>query len=201
MRNGGRMRADRPRIRLPGLLEKQGLLPKHCIGNGRSRWFPVKREADETGDTASYLRLGFAARNLAREIPDRNSHRTSSLVKFHLSTATGNVVTGLGPGWIRVGAAEHRENVVLMPNAIATGWAPSGFDGLVDDDFARLLDSKPEVVLFGSGSAIRFPHPRLTRALTDAGVGLEVMDTPAACRTFNILAAEGRNVVAALLLK
>ena len=55
-----------------------------------------------------------------------------------------------------------------------------------------LLPHKPEVVLFGAGPAIRFPQPRLTRALTDAGIGIEVMDTPAACRTFNILAAEGR---------
>jgi len=122
-------------------------------------------------------------------------------VKFHLSTTTGNVVTGLGPGWIRVAAVEYRENIVLTSGAIATGWAPTGFEGLTDDDFAQLLSRKPEVVLFGAGASIRFPHPRLTRALTDAGVGLEVMDTPAACRTFNILAAEGRNVVAALLLK
>jgi len=55
-------------------------------------------------------------------------------------------------------------------------------------------------VLFGSGSALRFPHPHLIRALTEARVGLEAMDTPAACRTFNILAAEGRGVVAALLV-
>jgi uncharacterized protein len=122
-------------------------------------------------------------------------------VKFHLSTATGNVVTGLGPGWIRIGATEYRENLVLTSETVATGWAPSGFEGLTDDDFARLLAQKPEVVLFGAGATIRFPHPRLTRALTDAGVGIEVMDTPAACRTFNILAAEGRSVVAALLLE
>jgi uncharacterized protein len=47
---------------------------------------------------------------------------------------------------------------------------------------------------------MRFPHPRLTRALTEAGIGLEVMDTPAACRTYNILAAEGRRVAAAILI-
>jgi len=122
-------------------------------------------------------------------------------VKFHLSTATGNVVTGLGPGWIRVGTDEYRENVVLTSEAVATGWAASGFEGLTDEDFAQLLTQKPEVVLFGAGASIRFPHPRLTRPLTDAGVGFEVMDTAAACRTFNILAAEGRSVVAALLLE
>jgi uncharacterized protein len=121
-------------------------------------------------------------------------------VKFHLATTSGNVVTGLGPGWVRIGATEYRENLVLTPEAVATGWAASGFAGLVDGDFAGLLSYKPEVVLFGAGPAIRFPHPRLTRALTDARVGLEVMDTAAACRTFNILAAEGRSVVAALLI-
>ena len=122
-------------------------------------------------------------------------------MKFHLSTSTGNVVTGLGPGWIRVGADEYRENVVLTSDSIATGWAASGFEGLTDEDFAQLLAKKPEVVLFGAGATIRFPHSRLTRPLTDAGVGVEIMDTPAACRTFNILAAEGRSVVAALLLE
>ena len=122
-------------------------------------------------------------------------------MKFHLSTATGNVVTGLGPGWIRVGTDEYRENVVLTSEAVATGWAASGFEGLTDEDFSQLLTQKPEVVLFGAGASIRFPHPRLTRPLTDAGVGVEIMDTPAACRTFNILAAEGRSVVATLLLE
>jgi len=122
-------------------------------------------------------------------------------MKFHLSAAAGNVVTGLGADWIRIGAVEYRESVVLTPEAVATGWAASGFEGLGEDDFARLLTHKPEVVLLGTGPAIRFPHPRLTRALTDARVGVEVMDTPAACRTYNILAAEGRNVVAALLVR
>ncbi len=63
-----------------------------------------------------------------------------------------------------------------------------------------LAELKPEVVLLGTGTRLRFPHPRLTRALTDAGIGVEVMDTPAACRTFNILAAEGRKVLAAVIL-
>ena len=121
-------------------------------------------------------------------------------MKFHLATTSGNVVTGIGPGWVRIGAVEYRASLVLTPDAIATGWAPSGFDGLEEADFAHLLSYQPEVVLFGGGSAIRFPHPRLTRALTEARIGLEAMDTPAACRTFNILAAEGRAVVAALLL-
>ena len=121
-------------------------------------------------------------------------------MKFHLATTNGNVVSGVGPGWVRIGATEYRENLVLTPEAIATGWAPAGFDGLAEADFEQLLAYKPEVVLLGTGPAIRFPHPRVTRALADARIGLEAMDTPAACRTFNILAAEGRSVVAALLM-
>lgn len=121
-------------------------------------------------------------------------------MKFHLATSSGNVVTGLGPGWVRVGAVEYRESLVLTAETVTKGWAPAGFDGLVQSDFVRLLDARPEVVLFGTGATIRFPRPGLTRALADARIGLEVMDTPAACRTFNILAAEGRRVTAALLL-
>ena len=133
-------------------------------------------------------------RNHFRELPQRN------IMKFHRSTTRGNVVTGVGAGWVRIGATEYRENVVLTPEAVVPGFAPSGFDGLAAADFEALLAYKPEVVLFGAGAGLRFPHPSLTRALTDARVGVEVMDTPAACRTFNILAAEGRSVVAALLI-
>jgi uncharacterized protein len=122
------------------------------------------------------------------------------LVKFHLNSAEGNVFTGHGPGFVRLGIVEYRENVVVTPEKIVTGWAPNGFDALVADDFAAIAALKPEVALLGTGATIRFPHPRLTRALTDARIGLEVMDTPAACRTFNILAAEGRRVAVAILL-
>jgi len=121
-------------------------------------------------------------------------------MKFHLSAGEGNVITGVGPGWIRIGIREYRENVVMTAETIAPGWAPGGFDRLEAADFDSLVALAPEIVLLGTGTAQQFPHPRLTRALTDAHIGVEVMDTAAACRTFNILAAEGRRVAAALLL-
>jgi uncharacterized protein len=121
-------------------------------------------------------------------------------MKFHLATASGNIVTGHGAGWIRVGTQEYRENVVITPDSIATGWAAGGFDALIEADFTALLETKPDVVLLGTGGSIRFPLPALTRALAAAQVGLEAMDTAAACRTFNILAAEGRRVTAALIV-
>jgi len=122
-------------------------------------------------------------------------------MKFHLSTAKGNIVTGLGPGWVRIGATEYRENLVLTPETVVRGFAASGFVGLAEQEFAALLAYEPEVVILGTGASIRFPHPSLTRALTDANVGVDVMDTAAACRTYNILAAEDRSVVAALLIE
>jgi uncharacterized protein len=121
-------------------------------------------------------------------------------VKFHLQPSDRNLVTGLGDGWIKVGATEYRDNCVLTPEGVQTGFAPQGFAALSEHDFAQLLEHRPEIVLLGTGARQQFPHPRLTQALTAAHVGLEVMDTRAACRTFNILLGEGRRVIAALIL-
>jgi uncharacterized protein len=121
-------------------------------------------------------------------------------MKFHLSRAEGNVFTGHGPDYVRLGVVEYRDNILVTPERVVRGWALGGFDALSEADFAPLAELKPEVVLLGTGASLRFPHPRLTRALTDAGIGVEVMDTPAACRTFNILAAEGRRVAAAVFV-
>ncbi|MGE5738323.1 MAG: Mth938-like domain-containing protein [Betaproteobacteria bacterium] len=122
-------------------------------------------------------------------------------MKFHLQAPSSNLVTGIGPGWIRVGTQDHRGNVVLAPSQVEGGFAPQGFDGLTASDFERLLTSSPEIVLLGTGASQRFPHPRLIKPLIEARVGVEVMDTRAACRTYNILVAEGRNVVAALIVE
>lgn len=121
-------------------------------------------------------------------------------MKFHLSRSEGNVFTGYGPGYVRLGVVEYRSNLLVTPERVVDGWAAGGFDALSEADFAALGELKPEVVLLGTGASLRFPHPRLMRTLTDAGIGVEVMDTPAVCRTFNILSAEGRKVAAAVFV-
>jgi uncharacterized protein len=121
-------------------------------------------------------------------------------MKFHLQTPSSNLVTGTGPGWIRVGQTEYRSNVVLLPDVVIEGWAPNGLDALTEADYAALLAHKPEMVLLGTGDRQRFAHPRLLQPLAAAHVGVEVMDTRAACRTFNILVAEDRRVAAALIV-
>lgn len=121
-------------------------------------------------------------------------------MKFHLQAPGANLVTGMGDGWVRVGAQEYRENIVLAGDRVSTGFAPKGVDALAEADFEQLLQGAPEIVLLGTGETQCFLHPRVTAPLHRARVGLEVMDTRAACRTYNILVAEGRNVTAALIV-
>jgi uncharacterized protein len=120
-------------------------------------------------------------------------------VKLHASSAgASNTFTGYGEGYVLINGERRQTSVVVLPERTVE-WPASGFDALTPEDFAFVLDLKPEIVLLGTGERQRFPHPRLTRALAEAGIGVEVMDVQAACRTYNILVAEERRVAAALL--
>jgi len=121
-------------------------------------------------------------------------------MKFQ-SDQFGLAVTGYGPGWLAVAGERFGHSLVLHGDGERGAWRPRCFDDLSAADFAPLTQSRPELVLFGSGQRLRFPRPAWVRALIEAGIGIETMDTPAACRTWNILAAEGRRVVAALLVE
>ena len=88
-----------------------------------------------------------------------------------------------------------------MPDRIAEDWKVRSFKSLAQDNIEALAALNPELVLLGTGDVLRFPDPRLLVNLTRAGIGAEVMDTRAACRTYNILAEEGRNVAAALIIE
>jgi uncharacterized protein len=121
-------------------------------------------------------------------------------LKFHLQTPAANVISAVGADWVRIGEAEYRQNLIVTPDDVETSWAPAGFAALTEGDYEALLRFRPELVLLGTGATQRFPHPRLLQALTRARVGVDVMDTRAACRTFNILIAEDRRAVAALVL-
>jgi uncharacterized protein len=98
-----------------------------------------------------------------------------------------------------VNGSTFRHNVLVPWRGSVTAWASGGFEALGDADFDALAALAPEVVVFGSGPSLRFPRPALLRGLMQRRIGFETMDTPAACRTYNVLLAEGRSVVAALL--
>lgn len=122
-------------------------------------------------------------------------------MKLHADTPTAlNTVTAYGPGFIEINKVRHTSALLLTPERLEP-WAVDAFEALREADFERLRAMNPEVVLLGTGTRQRFPHPRLSRALGEARIGLEVMNTAAACRTYNILMAEGRKVAAALLLE
>lgn len=123
-------------------------------------------------------------------------------MKFHLSNNTGlNVFTAHGAGYVRVNDQRFERPVIVTPEQILGDWSARDFASLAEADFSYFLALRPEVVLLGTGSQHRFAHPLLYRALSNAGIGVEFMNTPAACRTFNILSVEERRVVAGILFE
>ena len=120
-------------------------------------------------------------------------------MKLHATRPSGvNTITGYGEGHVLVNGERHSASIVVLPERLEQ-WAVTGFDALSSEDFSFLKDLGAEIVLLGTGARQRFPHPRLSGTLAQAGIGLEVMDLQAACRTYNILVAEERKVAAALL--
>ena len=109
-------------------------------------------------------------------------------------------ITGYGPGWVGVGADRFTRSVVVGSRGERQDWPAARFEDLGPAQFEQLARLRPEVVIFGSGERIRFPRPAWLAPLAARRIGIETMDTPAACRTYNILAQEGREVAVALLL-
>ena len=114
-------------------------------------------------------------------------------------------ILGYGPGWVGLGhngvAEKIEHSIVIGSRGEKFDWNCTHFDDLTEGHFSMLCTTQPELVIFGSGSRLRFPPPAFMRALMQRRIGLETMDTLAACRTYNILAGEGRQVIAALLIE
>ena len=108
--------------------------------------------------------------------------------------------TGYGDGYVAVNQQRYEHHVMVTPGGAVERWEVGEFGSLKREDFDALLGFGPEIVLFGSGTRLRFPPRQLTAGLAAAQVGFEAMDTRAACRTYNILVAEGRSVTAALIV-
>jgi uncharacterized protein len=121
-------------------------------------------------------------------------------MKFIPDATQGPTITGYGPGWIEVNREKHHSSLIVSSQGICRPWHCPGYDELSDTYFAELADLAPELILFGSGERIRFPQPRWLASLYQLRIGVETMDTQAACRTYNFLSGEGRKVVAALLI-
>ena len=112
-----------------------------------------------------------------------------------------NAIARHGPDGVIVNGVEHRHSVLVPASGEVLAWPVDRFESLTEAHFESIVALSPELVIFGSGARLRFPHPSLTRSLIARRIGVESMDTAAACRTYNVLLAEGRAVVAALLFE
>lgn len=126
---------------------------------------------------------------------------TGHRMKFQPDRSEAQTIRGYGPGWIAIEQEKYSHSLVISSQGLLQDWNCQRFEDLTPAHFAALAEIPAELVLFGSGARNRFVPPAWLQPLMARGIGLETMDTQAACRTYNILAGEGRNVVAALLLE
>ncbi len=122
-------------------------------------------------------------------------------MKLHLQQSEQqNLITAYDDKSISVNHQRYSQNIALSAEQMYLDWVEAGWESIEGQHFEQLLALKPEVVLLGTGKQHRFTHPKHIQALTALNIAVECMSTAAACRTYNILVAEGRQVVAALLL-
>ncbi len=114
---------------------------------------------------------------------------------------TAHVVRGYAPGALRIGNRTYDRSLIVTATTIVEGWRPTRIEDLLPDDLDPVLDLQPEVLLIGAGVHQRFPDRSALARLYASRIGFEIMNTGAACRTYNLLVAEGRNVAAALIVE
>ena len=112
-----------------------------------------------------------------------------------------NAITGYGNGYVEINQIPYDHAVILKSDGAISEWPVKSFEELEAGHFAQMVDFKPELVLIGTGSRQRFPKPELLKPLIAAKIGFEIMDSQAACRTYNILVGEGRQVLLALIVE
>lgn len=120
-------------------------------------------------------------------------------MKMHLDTSESNLVTDYGENFISVNSRRYDQAVVVSKDQLHTDWPDKEIRELELNDFAAVLATNPELIVLGTGKAHKFAHPRLATELHAKGCALEVMNTGAACRTYNVLISERREVTAVLL--
>jgi len=122
-------------------------------------------------------------------------------MKLNLAAAgVRNLFTAYGEGYVVVNRTRHQASLIVLPDAPIEPWPPRAVEELSEAHLAPILAHAPEIILLGTGAKLQFPAREIRVALANLGIGVEIMDTFAACRTYNILAGEGRKVAAALLV-
>lgn len=122
-------------------------------------------------------------------------------MKFQPEKSNATLITAYDGTGIHIGAERIEKSLVLGSHGERFDWLVTCLEDLTAEHFSKLGETKPELIVFGSGAKLRFVHPKLLAGLMQARIGVETMDTAAACRTYNILAGEGRHVVGAFLIE
>lgn len=122
-------------------------------------------------------------------------------MKLDRENSGGNFIHGFAGGRILVGSMAFTGPVIVAPDRIIAEWLPEDPEHLTMADLQPGIALEPEVILLGTGARQHFPAPAVSSAVLRLGIGLEVMNTAAACRTFNVLASEMRRVVAMLMVE
>lgn len=121
-------------------------------------------------------------------------------MKLHPANTAGlKLFTAYGEAYVEVNQTRHEKNLIVLPERVVTEWTAARFETLAVNDLEPLRHLGCQIILLGTGKRLRFPPAAWLKPFAEAGIGIEIMDLPAACRTYNILAAEGRQVAAALL--
>lgn len=122
-------------------------------------------------------------------------------MKLSFDKGTGSyLIRGYGPGRITVNETDYTRDLFVLPEAVIPDWHSTAVADLTAEHFAALDEHEPEIILLGTGREQRLPPARLIARFARRGIGLEAMDTAAACRTYNVLMSEDRRVAAALMM-
>ena len=155
----------------------------------------------ETYNLTTSLSAPWRGPQHQRATPFHTAWHPESPMKIHPDKPHVQSINACGPGWVQLGGEKITHSVILDSRGECIDWLCNRFEDLTAGHFEQLAQLQPELVIFGSGDRLRFVHPAMTQALIQRQIGLETMDTQAACRTYNILASEGRYVAVALLMR
>ena len=123
-------------------------------------------------------------------------------MKLHSSsTQQYQTVTGYDAGGVEINTQRFDFSLIVMPEVPPRSWDVARFEDLQAQHFEQIAQDAPDVVILGTGERQRFVHPRLVTSLSARHVGVESMDSQAACRTYNVLMGEGRKVTLALIIE
>jgi uncharacterized protein len=141
-----------------------------------------------------------SSRRLARLLIIEPRPKQELLIKFTRETSEANLVSAWETGAVRIGEEWVRNHLILSAKEVLHNWVASDPENLEITELEPALALNPEVIIVGTGTSLILPKIDLMTEISVHGIGLEIMDTPAACRTYNVLVYEQRAVVAALFL-